>query len=47
MKAQEVAYIIFGVTLVVLFVVVMVYYYSKKRHSKVEEAKYKMFDDED
>ena len=47
MKAQAIAYLLFGIVLVVLFVVIIFFYYSKKRHNKVEEAKYKMFDDKD
>jgi cbb3-type cytochrome oxidase subunit 3 len=47
MNGQAAAYVIFGLTLVVLFIVIIVYYYSKKRHGKVEEPKYSMFDDED
>jgi len=47
MKTQAVAYLIFGVTLVVLFVVITVHYYSKKRREKGEEAKFKMFEDDD
>jgi cbb3-type cytochrome oxidase subunit 3 len=43
----SVAYLVFGLVLVTLFAVIIVYYYSKKRHKKIEEAKYKMFDDED
>ena len=46
MKAEAISYLVFGVTLVVLFIVIIAYYYSKKRHGKVEEAKYKMLDDE-
>ena len=47
MKAESISYLVFGVTLVVLFVVIIAYYYSKKRHKKVEEPKYKMFEDDD
>jgi cbb3-type cytochrome oxidase subunit 3 len=47
MKAQAIAYFLFGVTLVVLLGVIIFFYYSKKRHNTVEEAKYKMFDDKD
>ena len=47
MKAQTAAYMIFGVTLVVLFLVIIVHYYSKKRHEKVEKAKFRMLDDDD
>jgi len=47
METQTVAYFLFGVALVVLFSVIIAYYYSKKRHDKVEEAKYKMLDDDE
>ena len=47
MNGQAAAYFIFGLTLVVIFIVIIVFYYSKKRHKNVEEAKYKMLDDED
>ncbi|MDI6801837.1 MAG: cbb3-type cytochrome c oxidase subunit 3 [Thermodesulfovibrionales bacterium] len=48
MDSQAFAYFIFGLTLVILFGIIIGFYYSKKRHKKVEEAKYKMLkDDED
>jgi cbb3-type cytochrome oxidase subunit 3 len=47
MKMQALAYILFGLTLVVLFVIIIAHYYSKKRHKKVEEVKYKMLDDDE
>jgi cbb3-type cytochrome oxidase subunit 3 len=47
MNTQSIAYLVFGVALVVLFVFITVHYYSKKRHEKGEEAKYKMLDDDD
>lgn len=47
MNEQSVAYFIFGLTLVVLFVVIIAFYYSRKRHKKVEEPKYKMLDDDE
>lgn len=47
MTAQGIAYFVFGLTLVVLFVVIIAFYYSGKRHKKVEDPKYKMFDDDD
>lgn len=46
MNAQAVAYFLFGLVLVVLFGIIIGFYYSKKRHKKVEEAKYKMLDDD-
>jgi cbb3-type cytochrome oxidase subunit 3 len=47
MEMQTLAYLLFGVALVVLFGIIIVHYYSKKRHDKVEKAKYKMFDDDE
>jgi cbb3-type cytochrome oxidase subunit 3 len=47
MTAQSIAYFVFGVTLVILFVIIIAFYYSKKRHKKVEDPKYKMFEDDD
>jgi cbb3-type cytochrome oxidase subunit 3 len=47
MDKQVWAYGLFGLALIVLFVIIIVHYYSKKRHSKVEEIKYKMLDDDD
>jgi len=46
MGKQAWAYFLFGFALVVLFVVIIVHYYSKKRHTDVEEIKYKMLDDD-
>jgi cbb3-type cytochrome oxidase subunit 3 len=47
MTSPTIAYIIFGSTLVVLFTVIIVHYYSKKRHKKVEQAKYRMLEDDE
>ena len=47
MNAQAVAYIGFGLVLVILFAVIIVHYYAKRRQGKVEEAKYRMLDDDD
>ncbi len=48
MNAQTIAYLIFGLTLVILFGLIIIYYFSKRRHKKVEAPKYKMLkDDED
>lgn len=46
MNVQALAYFIFGLVLAVLFAVIIFHYYSGKRHKKVEEAKYKMLDDD-
>jgi len=47
MPADLLAYLIFGIGLVVLFIWILIYYYSKKRHDHIEEAKYKMLEDDD
>ena len=47
MEIQAFAYILFGVALVVLFGIIIVHYYSKKRRDHVEEAKYKMLDEDE
>jgi cbb3-type cytochrome oxidase subunit 3 len=47
METQAQAYFLFGVALVVLFAIIIAHYYSKKRRDKVEEAKYKMLDDDE
>ncbi|UCE71046.1 MAG: CcoQ/FixQ family Cbb3-type cytochrome c oxidase assembly chaperone [Nitrospiraceae bacterium] len=47
MNDQAAAYFIFGLTLVVIFIVIIFFYYSKKRHTKVEEPKFRMFDDDE
>ncbi len=47
MNSLAIAYLVFGFTLVVLFGVIIGFYYSKKRKKKVEEAKYKMLDDDE
>jgi cbb3-type cytochrome oxidase subunit 3 len=47
METLTLAYVLFGVALVVLFSIIIVHYYSKKRRDHVEEAKYKMLDDDE
>lgn len=42
-----IAYLVFGSSLVILFGIIIGFYYSKKRKHKVEEAKYKMLDDDE
>ncbi len=41
------AYFWYGLALVIIYAVIVVYYYSRKRHKRVEEAKYKMLHDEE
>ena len=47
MNARTLSYLMFGLTLVILFIVIIVHYYARKRHDKVEEAKYRMLDEDD
>jgi LPXTG-motif cell wall-anchored protein len=47
MAGAEVAYLVFGLTLSTLLLLSIGYYYSRKRKAKVEEAKYKMLQDDD
>lgn len=47
MNAQAIAYVVFGLTLVILFGIIIAFYYSRKRHKKVEDPKYKMLEDDD
>jgi cbb3-type cytochrome oxidase subunit 3 len=46
MNAGEIGFLLFGLALVVLFAVVIVHFYSRKRKTHVEQAKYKMLDDD-
>jgi cbb3-type cytochrome oxidase subunit 3 len=46
MNIQSLAYFGFGLALVILLIVIIVHYYSHKRHTKVEEAKYRMLGDD-
>ncbi len=46
-NGQTLAYFLFGLALVILFGVIIRFYFTKKRKGKVEEAKYKMLDDDD
>jgi len=43
----ENAYLLFGVTLCVALVGIIVFYYSRRRHDRVERAKYEMLEDDD
>ena len=44
--APDTAYLIFGITLCVAFVGIWASLYSRKRRDHVEQAKYKMLDDD-
>jgi len=43
----DVVYLIFGLLLSAAMVWVIVHYYSRKRKKSIEEAKYKMLDDDE
>lgn len=47
MTAGELGYLAFGAALVALFVAIVVHYYARSRRGRVEEAKYRMLDDEE
>ncbi len=47
METQSMAYFLFGLSLVVLFVIIIAHYYSRKHHEHVEQAKYNMLDDDE
>lgn len=47
MGSQELAYAIFGGTMCVALLGIIVFYYSRRRKDRVEEAKYKMLEDDD
>ncbi len=47
MEKQAWSYIIFGLTLVVMFVYIIAHYYSGKHRDRVEKVKHKMLDDDD
>lgn len=47
MSGPEVAYLVFGLVLCALLVAAVAYYFSARRRAKVEEAKYKMLEDDE
>lgn len=47
MNTQGIAYVLFGLALVVLFGIIIAYYYSGRRKQKIEGPKYKIFDDDE
>jgi len=47
MNFELMAYLIFGSVLVILFLWIIIYNYSKKRHDHIEEAKFRMLEDDD
>ncbi len=46
MNFGEAGYLAFGAALVILFAVIVRHYYARSRRAKVEDAKYKMLDDD-
>jgi cbb3-type cytochrome oxidase subunit 3 len=46
MSAGELGFLGFGGALVVLFALIVRHYYARGRKAKVEQAKYKMLDDD-
>jgi LPXTG-motif cell wall-anchored protein len=43
----DLAYLVFGLVLVAALVAITAFYYSRKRKSHVEQAKYKMLEDDE
>jgi hypothetical protein len=43
---DNLAYLIFGITLVILLAFIIKHYYKRSRHEQVEEAKFKMLDED-
>ena len=46
MTGPALAYFLFGLGLTLLLGWVIVHYYARRRHDKVEAAKYRMLDDD-
>ena len=46
MTGSSLAYFLFGLSLTLLLGWVISHYYAKRRHEKVEKAKYRMLDDD-
>jgi LPXTG-motif cell wall-anchored protein len=46
-SGPEAAYLIFGLTLCALLVAAIAFYFSRKRRERVEEAKFKMLEDDE
>ncbi|HTN51967.1 MAG TPA: LPXTG cell wall anchor domain-containing protein [Anaeromyxobacter sp.] len=45
--ASDVAYTIFGATLCLALAGIIAFYYSRRRKDRVEDAKYKMLEDDE
>jgi cbb3-type cytochrome oxidase subunit 3 len=43
----ELAYLVFGIVLVVALAAIAVFYFGRKRKTQVERAKYKMLEDDE
>jgi cbb3-type cytochrome oxidase subunit 3 len=46
LTGSALAYFLFGLALTLLFGWVVAHYYARRRHQKVEEAKFRMLDDD-
>jgi len=47
MIGTPIAYLIYGIVLVLVFAGIIVYNYSRTNKDKIEQAKYDMLDDDD
>jgi cbb3-type cytochrome oxidase subunit 3 len=47
MGAGALGYFAFGAVLVALFAAIVAHYYARGRRAKIEEAKYRMLDDDE
>ena len=47
MSIQALGYFLFGLALVIIFAAIIKYYYTKSRKDEVEEAKFRMLQDDD
>ena len=47
LTTDTLAYFIFGAGLVILLAFIIKHYYTKSRHEQVEEAKYKMLEEDE
>ncbi|MGA1862624.1 CcoQ/FixQ family Cbb3-type cytochrome c oxidase assembly chaperone [Deferribacter thermophilus] len=47
MSYDLIAYLLFGTTLVLIFLFIIIFYYSKNRKNKVEAPKYKILEDDE
>jgi cbb3-type cytochrome oxidase subunit 3 len=47
MGAAALGYLLFGAALVALFVAIVAHYYARSRRARVEQAKYRMLDDDE